>query len=630
MNKKRIFIFQCILLLWLVVISCAKDPKALSDDQDDKAFDPELEMEVHKVWDEAPYSTSSDLIRFNDAFYCTFREATEETGSGGRVRVVKSVDGETWETVQVFEFTDLPTPTEPADHLTFNMPVAAEAKDRQFMKIPHHTDFDFERDEVFSLSTWVYRDPSSVSTTAADLVSTADGDSRDGGYGFLTQQTNTLILDISGGERFRRFNKTAATPAPAANRLFTFGEWHHVGFVFDGPNDKVWLYQDGANVVLHANSLTNDLTPVATGASAHNEHNTYGNDINVFTRATNKTSSTALPAVTRFTQGKIRTLRFWHKAMTEAEMVAEYEAGKDAPVQASEPGLIAGYDFDFSNIGWQDGKLVVHDVKGNHNGILYNFSFGGTPHADLQAPRLSIAPGNRLMLLMYGEYDRADGSALPTRRPYISFSDDGKTFSAMAPSEVYYPTENDLSSGDFNISGVTWDQTTLNAYGFDYQNPLTLFKTTNGTTFRAQRVLTQGLDGSPGDVQVRFDKGNKMYVLIRKDEGDQKGMLVVGVAPYENFEYYPLDFRLHSPHFVFLDDSTLVMSAQESDASVRVVVTDLEGKVLKETPVPIEEGTIDPGGMTIYDRYLWLSCSHLLGGKSDVYLAKIPLNDLKL
>lgn len=627
-NNKHTFFFLWMVLLCAVVISCKKD-KETGGDPDGKLPPEELEAEVHKVWDEAPYNTSADLIRFNDAFYCAFRESAEEEGSGGKVRVVKSVDGEAWETVQVFEFPALPTPTEPAEYLEFNVPLAPNASDRQYMRIPHHPDFDFERDGVFSLSAWVYRDANSESATAADLVSTAHSDAMSGGYGLITQTNNTLILDISGGARFRRFNKTAATPDPPANRIFTFGEWHHVGFVFDGPNDKVWLYQDGAKVVLHANSLSEDLTPAA---NANHERNNYGNDINVFTRAINKTTPTAISAASRFTQGKIRTLRFWNKVLSEAEMLSEYDAGRDAPVQASEPGLIAGYDFDFSNIGWQDGKMVVHDVKGNHPGILHNFSFvAGTPHADLQTPRLSIAPGNRLMLTMYGEYDRADGSALPMRRPYISFSEDGETFSDMVPSEVYHPTENELSNGDFRISGVTWDQTTLNAYGFDHMNPLTLFKTTNGTAFRAQRVLT-GVDGSPNDVQVRFDKRNKMYVLIKRDEGDQKGVLAVSAAPYENFEYHPLDFRLHSPHFIILDDNTLVMGVREYDntAAMHIVVTDLMGHVLKAVPVTIEQGGGYPGGIVVHDRYLWLSYSSSLSGKSDVYMAKIPLDDLKL
>jgi hypothetical protein len=64
-----------------------------------------VEFSVKKIWDTAPHSAFTDLIRFNDAFYCTFREGTghvpgKKTGDGdGEIRVIKSKDGETWESV---------------------------------------------------------------------------------------------------------------------------------------------------------------------------------------------------------------------------------------------------------------------------------------------------------------------------------------------------------------------------------------------------------------------------------------------------------------------------------------------------------------------------------------------------
>src|SRR5690606_18860243 len=176
-NKKYTFLFLWMALLCVIVTACKKD-KEIGEEEDGHLSLPKLEAEVHKIWDEAPYSTSSDLIRFNDAFYCAFREASEATGPGGRVRVIKSTDGETWESVQVFEFTGLTTPTEPASDLTFNMPdMPTNVADRQYMKIPHHTDFDFRRDEVFSLSAWVYRVEGSDAGGAGDLVSTRHANS---------------------------------------------------------------------------------------------------------------------------------------------------------------------------------------------------------------------------------------------------------------------------------------------------------------------------------------------------------------------------------------------------------------------------------------------------------------------
>ena len=68
-----------------------------------------VEFSVKKIWDVAPHSAFTDLIRFNSEFYCTFREGTghipgKKTGEGdGEIRVIKSKDGENWESVALLK-----------------------------------------------------------------------------------------------------------------------------------------------------------------------------------------------------------------------------------------------------------------------------------------------------------------------------------------------------------------------------------------------------------------------------------------------------------------------------------------------------------------------------------------------
>lgn len=53
---------------------------------------------VRKIWDRAPHSAFTDLIRFKDQFFCTFREAKKHgVDYSGRVRVIRSPDGKTWD-----------------------------------------------------------------------------------------------------------------------------------------------------------------------------------------------------------------------------------------------------------------------------------------------------------------------------------------------------------------------------------------------------------------------------------------------------------------------------------------------------------------------------------------------------
>jgi len=66
------------------------------------AFAAELELvSVKKIWDEAPHSAFGDLIRFDDRWFCVFREgkwhvARPGEEDDGRLRVISSKGGEQW------------------------------------------------------------------------------------------------------------------------------------------------------------------------------------------------------------------------------------------------------------------------------------------------------------------------------------------------------------------------------------------------------------------------------------------------------------------------------------------------------------------------------------------------------
>ena len=66
-------------------------------------------ISVSKIWDKAPYNSFTDLIRFNNAFYCSFREGVNHAGSenNGKVRILRSEDGEKWESVALLEMNGL-------------------------------------------------------------------------------------------------------------------------------------------------------------------------------------------------------------------------------------------------------------------------------------------------------------------------------------------------------------------------------------------------------------------------------------------------------------------------------------------------------------------------------------------
>jgi hypothetical protein len=64
---------------------------------------PEL-VESRCIWNAAPHSAFTDLIRFEGGWLCCFREGERHVhGADGRIRVLASADGREWESVALLE-----------------------------------------------------------------------------------------------------------------------------------------------------------------------------------------------------------------------------------------------------------------------------------------------------------------------------------------------------------------------------------------------------------------------------------------------------------------------------------------------------------------------------------------------
>ncbi|MEO6808803.1 MAG: sialidase family protein [Isosphaeraceae bacterium] len=60
-----------------------------------RSAEPEL-VSVKKIWDQGKHNAFTDLIRWHDTWYCTFRESDAHVGGDGGLRLLESADGETW------------------------------------------------------------------------------------------------------------------------------------------------------------------------------------------------------------------------------------------------------------------------------------------------------------------------------------------------------------------------------------------------------------------------------------------------------------------------------------------------------------------------------------------------------
>jgi hypothetical protein len=60
-------------------------------------------ISVDKIWNRGTHNAFTDLVRFADHWWCTFREAADHGWSIGTVRVICSQDGQDWESAAVLE-----------------------------------------------------------------------------------------------------------------------------------------------------------------------------------------------------------------------------------------------------------------------------------------------------------------------------------------------------------------------------------------------------------------------------------------------------------------------------------------------------------------------------------------------
>src|SRR4026208_988684 len=51
---------------------------------------------VQKIWDTAAHNAFTDLTRFNDRWFCVFREGKAHVSPDGAIRVLTSLDGTKW------------------------------------------------------------------------------------------------------------------------------------------------------------------------------------------------------------------------------------------------------------------------------------------------------------------------------------------------------------------------------------------------------------------------------------------------------------------------------------------------------------------------------------------------------
>lgn len=254
---------------------------------------------------------------------------------------------------------------------------------------------------------------------------------------------------------------------------------------------------------------------------------------------------------------------------------------------------------------------------------------------DLRDPKLSVTPDKKMMVIMAGA--TFDKNVVGGLYPMVSFSDHaGKLFSSPEKS-VLDPA---ISPSKDWLWRVTWNKGA--GYGINYQLKengadrtllkrdawlIYLMKTADGKYF--ENVSRMDVPDLPNEATVRFGNKDSAYVLIRKEAGDKMGVLAKSAAPYKNWVYNDLNFRLGGPNFIFYQADKLIMGTRlyEAITTTGILVTDLDGKIIKTIKLPGAGDTSYPG-LVIDKKKLWVSYYSSHEGKTCIYLAEIPLKEL--
>lgn len=183
---------------------------------------------VSKIWDKAAYNSFTDLIRFNHAFYCSFREGDSHADShnNGKVRILRSEDGTNWHSVALLKLDGLdlrdPKLSVTPDHrMMVIMAAAAFSKDMAVRELFPVVSFSDVPGNNFTDPETAVMEPDNVSQNWIWRVTWQDG----AGYGVdyrpakITEGSSdrdatVVLMKTKDGRKFNEVSPLAVKDYP--------------------------------------------------------------------------------------------------------------------------------------------------------------------------------------------------------------------------------------------------------------------------------------------------------------------------------------------------------------------------------------------------------------------------------
>jgi hypothetical protein len=251
---------------------------------------------------------------------------------------------------------------------------------------------------------------------------------------------------------------------------------------------------------------------------------------------------------------------------------------------------------------------------------------------DLRDPKFSLTPDDRLMINCGGSIYLGT-KQLKGRQPRVLFSNDGRAWTT--PARV-------LREGDW-LWRVTWRDGV--AYGTSYANGvkagkltpadewnLILYSSRDGLKW--ERVAPLDVTGRPNETTLRFLPNGDMVAMVRREEGNQKGLFGVASPPYHQWSWQESSHRFGGPNFIrSLDATSWIVCTRDhttpppgASKGVTTVVARLaeNGQLVPLATLP-SGGDCSYAGLAWHEEQLWVSYYSSHEGKSAIYLAKLTM-----
>jgi hypothetical protein len=241
---------------------------------------------------------------------------------------------------------------------------------------------------------------------------------------------------------------------------------------------------------------------------------------------------------------------------------------------------------------------------------------------DLRDPKLSIAPGNRLMLTLGGSVYK--GRTLLERQPRVAFSPDGRSWSR---------SQRVLAKDDW-LWRVTWHN--RRAYGITYTVPVngppgaewnvSLVVSQDGTNY--QKVTGLDVPGRPNEGTLRFLEDGRCVALLRREgpaKADRQAWIGISSPPYRDWQWRPAGMFIGGPNFIVLPNGTMVAGGRDVSGSggPRTFVGPMTLHAVEPKWLLPSGGDCSYPGLVLHDDILWVSYYSSHEGKSSIYIAKM-------